>query len=180
MRISPMDDEHPLEQLLREAKKKDDLKAAAVVAEQRKASDLRDKVRLQWEQTKAGLIEEIARANAVLQRHGLSEQYTLRDLSESGTENIARCNLALAYPTKSPRSEYDLTVLAADGQIILLHRATGQRHQKLTVFTATRRNWENILIGLYEDHLKKGREPGPNIQSATSDSTTPTARRKSP
>ena len=68
-----MDDEHPLEQLLREAKKKDDLKAAAVVAEQRKASDLRDKVRLQWEQTKAGLIEEIARANAVLQRHSLSE-----------------------------------------------------------------------------------------------------------
>jgi hypothetical protein len=175
-----MDDEHPLERLLREAKKKDDLKAAAAVAEQRKASDLRDKVRLQWEQTKAGLIEEITRANAILQRHDRSERYTLRDLSESGTDNIARCNLALAYPSKSPRSEYDLTVLAADGQIILLHRATGQRHQKLTVFAATRRNWESILIGLYEDHLKKGRDPGPNIQPATSDGTTPTARRKSP
>ena len=180
MRSSLMDDEHPLERLLREAKKKEDLKAAAAVAEQRKASDLRDKVRLQWEQTKAGLIEEIARANAILHRHDLSEHYTLRDLSESGTDNIARCNLALAYPSKCPRSEYDLTVLAADGQIILLHRATGQRHQKLTVFTATRRNWESILIGLYEDHLKKGRDPGPNIQPATSDGTTPTARRKSP
>lgn len=180
MSSSPMDDEHPLERLLREAKEKDDLKAAAVVAEQRKASDLRDKVRLQWEQTKAGLIEEVARANAILQRHDRSEHYTLRDLSESGTDNIARCNLALGYPSKSPRSEYDLTVLAADGQIILLHRATGQRHQKLTVFTAARSNWESILISLYEDHLKKGRDLGLNIQPATSDSTTPTARRKSP
>jgi hypothetical protein len=175
-----MEDEHPLERLLREAKRKEDLKAAAADAEQRKASNLRDKVRLQWEQTKAGLIEEITRANAILQRHDLSEHYILRDLSESGTDNIARCNLALAYPSKSPRSEYDLTVLAADGQIILLHRATGQRHHKLTVFTATRHNWESILIGLYEDYLKKGREQGPNIQPATSDTPTPTARRKSP
>jgi hypothetical protein len=175
-----MDDEHPLERLLREAKKKDDLKAAAAVAEQRKASDLRDKVRLQWVQTKAGLVEEIARANAVLQRHGLAEHYTLRDLSDSGTENIARCNLALAYPSKSPRSEYDLTVLAADGQILLLHRATGQRHQKLTVFSATNHNWENILIGLYEDHLKKGRDPVPNTEAATNVTYTPAARRKSP
>ena len=174
-----MDDEHPLERLLREAKKIEDLKVATAAAEQRKASDLRDKVRLQWEQTKAGLVEEIARANAILQRHGLSEHYTLRDLSETGTDHIARCNLALAYPSKSPRSEYDLTVLAADGQIILLHRATGQRHQKLTVFTATRRNWENILVGLYEDHLKKGRDPGPNIEPATSDIRPSTVRRKS-
>jgi hypothetical protein len=174
-----MDDEHPLEQLLREAKRMDDLKAAAAAAEQRKASDLRDKVSLQWEQTKAGLIEEIARANAVLERHGLAEHYILRDLSESGTDHIARCNLALAYPSKSPRSEYDLSVLAADGQILLLHRATGQRHQKLTVFTATKRHWENILIGLYEDHLKKGRDAVANIEPAASVARPPTARRKS-
>jgi hypothetical protein len=174
-----MDDEHPLEQLLREAKKMDDLKAAAAAAEQRKASDLRDKVRLQWEQTKVGLIEEIARANAVLERHGLSEHYTLRDLSESGTDHIARCNLALAYPSKSPRSEYDLSVMAADGQIFLLHRATGQRHQKLTVFTATKRNWENILVGLYEDHLKKGRDAVANIEPATSITRPSAPRRKS-
>lgn len=49
-----MADEHPLEQLLRDAKEKDDLKAAAVVAEQRKALDFEDKVRLQWVRTKAG------------------------------------------------------------------------------------------------------------------------------
>ena len=43
-----MADEHPLERLLRDVKEKDDLKAAALVAEQRKALDLQDKVRLQW------------------------------------------------------------------------------------------------------------------------------------
>jgi hypothetical protein len=42
--------------------------------------------------------------------------------------------------------------------MILLHRATAQRHQKLTVFTASRENWETTLTGLFEDHLKKGRD----------------------
>src|ERR1700694_4366708 len=153
-----MADEHPLEQLLRDAKEKDNLKAAAVVAEQRKALDLEDKVRLQWVRTKAELDEEIERANAVLEKHNLPERYTFRELSQSGTDNIAHCNLALAYPSKSPRAEYDLTVLAADGRMILLHRATGQRHQKLTVFTASNRDWETTLTGLFADHLKKGRD----------------------
>lgn len=38
-----MADEHPLERLLRDAKEKDDLKAAVLVAEQRKALDLQEK-----------------------------------------------------------------------------------------------------------------------------------------
>ena len=50
--------------------------------------------------------------------------------------------------------------VATDGRMILLHRTTGQRHQKLTVFTVTSENWETALVGLYEDHLKKGREVG--------------------
>ena len=153
-----MADEHPLERLLRDVKEKDDLKAAVLVAEQRKALDLQDKVRLQWVRTRAALVEEIGRANAVLEKHSLPERFTFRELPEAGAGNIARCNLALAYPSKSPRAEYDLTVLAADGRMILLHRATAQRHQKLTVFTASRENWETTLTGLYEDHLKKGRD----------------------
>ena len=105
----------------------------------------------------------------------------MRELSETGTTNIARCSLALAYPSKSPRSEYDLTVLAADGRIILLHRTTGQRHQKLTVFTASKKNWETILTGLFEDHLKKARDPSQNpAEPATGVAPAPAARRKSP
>ena len=42
--------------------------------------------------------------------------------------------------------------------MILLHRATAQRHQKLTVFTASGENWETTLTGLFADHLKKGRD----------------------
>ena len=153
-----MADEHPLERLLREAKQKDDLKAAALVAEQRKSLDLQEKVRLQWVRTKALLIAEIARANEVLERYHLTERFTYRELPEPGSGNIARCNLGLAYPAKPPRAEYDLTVLSADGRMILLHRATAQRHQKLTVFTASRESWETTFIGLYEDHLKNGRD----------------------
>jgi hypothetical protein len=157
-----MAEEHPLEQLLRDRRQKDDAKAAALAAEQREALDLQDKVRLQWVRTKAGLSEEIERANAILEKHNLPERYALRELSETGSANIARCSLALAYPSKSPRSEYELTVLGADGRIILLHRATGQKHQKLTVFTAAKKNWETILTGLYEDHLKKRRDLSQN------------------
>jgi hypothetical protein len=153
-----MADEHPLERLLRDAKEMDDRKAAVLVAEQRRVLDLQEKVRLQWVRAKALLMAEIARANEVLERHNLPERFTCRELPEPGSGNIARCNLALAYPAKSPRAEYDLTVLSADGRMILLHRATAQRHQKLTVFTASRENWETTFIGLYEDHLKKGRE----------------------
>ena len=164
-----MADEHPLEQLLRDAKKKDDLKAAALVAEERKALDLQDKVRLRWDRTKADLVEEIERANAVIEKHNLRERYAFRELSEPGTGNIARGNLALAYSPKAPRAEYDLTVVAADGRVILVHRASGQRHQKLTVFTASRKDWETILTGLYEDHLKKGRDPSESLpEPATS------------
>ena len=97
-----MADEHPLERLLRDSKEKDDLKAAALVAEQRKALDLQDKVRLQWVRTKAELVEEIGRANAVLEKHSLPERFTLRELPEPGSGNIARCNLALAYPAEVP------------------------------------------------------------------------------
>ena len=176
-----MADEHPLEQLLRDAKEKDDVKAAALIAEQRKALDLQDKVRSQWVRTKAGLIEEIGRANAVLEKHSLPERFTLRELPESGTGNIARCNLALAYPSKSARAEYDLSVLAADGRMILLHRATGQRHQKLTVFTASGKDWETTLTGLFADHLKKGRDTGQHsAEPATGVDPEPVAARKSP
>src|SRR3977135_3983691 len=140
-----MADEHPLERLLRDVKEKDDLKAAVLVAEQRKALDLQDKVRLQWVRTRAALVEEIGRANAVLEKHSLPERFTFRELPEAGAGNIARCNLALAYPSKSPRAEYDLTVLAADGRMILLHRATGQRHQKLTGLTGSGTYWETSL-----------------------------------
>lgn len=170
-----MADEHPLEQLLRDAKEKDDINAAALLAEQRKSIDLHDKVRLQWPRTQADLMEEIKRANAVLEKHNLHDRYTYRDLPESGAGNIARGNLSLAYPSPSraPRYEYDLTVLAADGRIVLLHRTTGQQHQKLTVFTASRENWETVLTGLYRDHLKKGREPAQNLPA--SDARAPTA-----
>lgn len=175
-----MADEHPLERLLRDVREKDDLKAAALVAEQRKALDLQDKVRLQWVRTRAALIEEIGRANAVLEKHHLPERFALRELPEPGAGNIARCNLALAYPSKSPRAEYDLTVLAADGRLILLHRATAQRHQKLTVFTASRENWEMTLTGLFEDHLKKGRDAGqPSVEPATIVAPAPMAAQKS-
>jgi hypothetical protein len=153
-----MADEHPLEQLLRDAKQKDDAKAAAQATEQRQALDLQGKVRSQWARTKAELGEAIECANAILEKHNLPERYALRELPETGSANLARCNLALAYPSKSPRPEYDLTVLGADGRIVLLHRATGQRHLKLTVFTASKNDWETILTGLYEDHLKKGRD----------------------
>jgi hypothetical protein len=157
-----MVDEHPLEQLLRDAKAEDDLKASAQVAEQRKAHDLQDRVRSQWLRTRSELTEEIERANAVLEKHNLRERYAFREVPEAGSGNVARGNLTLAYAAKPQRAEYDMTVLAADGSLILLHRTTGQRHQKLTVFTATRKSWETVLIGLYRDHLKKGREPSPN------------------
>ncbi len=176
-----MADEHPLEQLLREAREKDEAKAAAVVAEQRKAHDLQDKVRAQWVRAKAGLVEEIGRANAILEKHSLPERYIFRELPEPGVGNIARCHFALAYPTKPPRAEYDLTVAASDGRMILLHRATGQRHQKLTVFTASRRDWETSLTSLYEDHLKKGRDPAVQpAEPATTIAPAPLAARKSP
>jgi hypothetical protein len=156
-----MADEHPLEKLLRDAKERDDAKAADLAVEQRKAYELQEKVRLEWERTKGELVDEIGCANAILERHSLFERYTLRDIAEPGTGNVARYNLSLAYPSKPARAEYDVAVVAADGRIDLLHRATGQRHQKLTVFTASRKSWESTLIALYEDHLKKGREqPG--------------------
>lgn len=163
-----MSEQHPLEQLLRDAKDKDDLNAAALDAEQRKASDLAEKVQLQWVQTKASLIDEIERANAVLAKHALRERYAFRELPDAGPDNISRGNLTLGYapPSKSPRAEYDLTVIASDGRITLLHRASGQRHQNLTIFTALGKNWETILIGLYRDHLKKGREPAQNLPLA--------------
>jgi hypothetical protein len=150
--------EHPLEHLLREAKKNDDVKAAALLARQRNQQDLEQRVRLDWERTKVALVEELGRANAVLEKHGLLERYAFREQAEAGPGNVARCNLALAYPAKPPRAEYDLSVVAVDGRIVLFHRATGQRHQKLTVFTASGKDWEAALIGLYEDHLKKGRD----------------------
>lgn len=160
-----MADEHPLEQLLRDAKDKDDLNAAALDAEQRKTSELQGAVQAQWVQTKADLVDEIERANAVLAKHNLRERYTFRELPDSGPGNLSRGNLGLGYapPSKSPRAEYDITVIAADGRIVLLHRASGQRHQNLTVFTALGKNWESILFNLYRDHLKKGREPAPNL-----------------
>lgn len=136
--------------------------AGRAVAEQRKAHDLQDRVRSQWPRTRGELIEEIERANAVLEKHNLRERCAFREVPEAGSGNVARGNLTLAYATKPQRAEYDMTVLAADGSVILLHRTTGQRHQKLTVFTATRKSWETVLIGLYKDHLKKGREPSPN------------------
>ena len=163
-----MSDEHPLEQLLRDAKDKDDLNAAAQGAELRKTFELQERVQARWVQSKASLIDEIERANAVLAKHALRERYAFRELPDSGPGNISRGNLALGYapPSKSPRAEYDVTVIAGDGRIILLHRASGQRHQNLTVFTALGKNWEAILTGLYRDHLKKGREPAQNVPLA--------------
>jgi hypothetical protein len=65
--------------------------------------------------------------------------------------------------------------------LILLHRATGQRHQKLTVFTVTSENWQTTLVGLYEDHLKKGREAvQPNIDPAGSGAASVISIKKSP
>ena len=176
---APMADEHPLEQLLRDAKKRDDAKAADLLAERRKATDLQEKVGLEWLRAKSELVDEIGRANAILEKHDLSERYTLRDLPEPGTGNVARCNLSLAYPSKPARAEYDVAVVAADGRINLHHRATGQRHQQLTVFAVSRRNWEAILIRLYEDHLKKGREPHSAAQEPATDDSAPAAVRKS-
>jgi hypothetical protein len=156
-----MADEHPLEKLLRETKERDDAKAADLAVERRNAYELQEKIRVEWERSKGELVDEISCANAILEKHNLSERYTLRDIPEPGTGNLARCNLSLTYPSKAPRAEYDVAVVVADGRIDLLHRATGQRHQKLTVFTASRKSWESALIALYEDHLKKGREqPG--------------------
>lgn len=161
-----MTDQHPLEQLLRDAKENDDMTAAARVEEQRKTLDLQEKVRLQWLQTKASLTNEIERANAVLEKHNVRERYSYRETPESGTGNVSRGNLALAYPapSKSTRAEYDMTVAAADGRVTLLHRATGQRHQNLTIFTASGKTWETSLTALYRDHLKKARDPGQNPQ----------------
>jgi hypothetical protein len=175
-----MADEHPLEKLLRDAKKRDDAKAADLVVERRKTLELQEKIRLEWERTKGELVDEIVCANAILERQNRSERYTLRDIAEPGTGNVARCNLSLAYPSKPARAEYDVAVVAADGRIDLHHRATGQRHQKLTVFTASRKSWESSLIGLYEDHLKKGREQNSTGQeSRTGVDPTAGAARKS-
>jgi hypothetical protein len=176
-----MADEHPLEQLLRDAKEKDDARIAAQAAELRNALALHEKARAQWVQIKADLVQEIGRANAILEKHHLLERFTIRELPDAGANSIARCNLALAYPTKAARAEYDLTVLAPDGRINLLHRATGQRHQKLTVFTASAKNWELTLTGLYEDHLKKGRDQSPLLaESPTKPSAAPVAAHGSP
>ena len=77
-----MADEHPLEQLLRDAKDKDDLTAAALDAEQRKTSELQEAVQTQWLETKVRLLDEIERANAILTKHNLRERYTFRELPE--------------------------------------------------------------------------------------------------
>jgi hypothetical protein len=172
-----MPDEHPLEQLLRDVKKLDDAKADALIVQQRAALDLQKRVGLEWVRAKAELVDEIDRANAILEKHGFPERYTLRDVSDQGAGNIARCNLSLGYPSKAARAEYDVGVAAADGRINLHHRATGQRHQKLTVFTASGKNWETCLIGLFEDHLKKGREPSSAVQDAPTVSPAPAARK---
>jgi rubrerythrin len=176
-----MTHEHPLERLLRDTKEKDDLAAAAWAEEQRKALALREQVSQQWGRTKADLLREIDRANSVLEKYGLRERFGYREQTEPGPGHVARCNLALAYPSKAARAEYDISALAADGRMILLHRATGQRHQKLTVFTATRENWETTLVGLYEDHLKKGREAAQlNTDPAGSDAVAAICIKKSP
>jgi hypothetical protein len=169
--------EHPLEKLLREAKERDDTKAADLAAERRITLELQQKIRLEWERAKTELVDEISCVNTILESHHLSERYTLRDIAEPGTGNVARCNLSLAYHSKPARAEYDVTVVAADGRIDLLHRATGQRQQKLTVFTASRKSWESALIGLYEDHLKKGREPTGQEPRPSVDPTTAPARK---
>ena len=110
-----MADEHPLEQLLRDAKQKDDAKAVALATEQREALDLQDKARSQWGRTKVGLDEEIQRANAILEKHNLPERYALRELSETGPANIARCNLALAtLPSLRAPSTTSLSWLLTD------------------------------------------------------------------
>jgi hypothetical protein len=155
-----MTQEHPLERLLRETREKDDLAAAARAEEQRKALALQEQVSQRWARTKTELLREIDRANSILEKYGLRERFGYREQTEPGPGHVARCNLTLAYPSKAARAEYDISVLAADGRMILLHRTTGQRHQKLTVFTVTSENWETALVGLYEDHLKKGREVG--------------------
>src|SRR5712671_5334251 len=105
-----MADEHPLEQLLRDAKGREDAKAAALVAQERTAIDLQEKISSEWMRTKNDLIAEIGRANAILEKHNLSERYTLRDLADPAAGNIARCNLSLAYPSKPARAEYDVAV----------------------------------------------------------------------
>jgi hypothetical protein len=153
-----MTQEHPLERLLRETKEKDDLAAAARAEEQRKALALQEQVSQRWARTKTELLREIDRANGVLEKYDRRERFGYREQTDPGSDYVARCNLALAYPSKAARAEYDISVLAADGRMILLHRTTGQRHQKLTVFTVTSENWETALVGLYEDHLKKGPE----------------------
>jgi hypothetical protein len=162
-----MTDQHPLEQLLRDAKQREDALAAAAMAQLRAADHLQEQVRSEWLRTKGELNSEIALANAVLENHDLSERYTLRDVPDAGTGNVARCNLGLAYPSKPARAEYDVVVEAGDGRINLHHRATGQRHQQLTVITATAADWRTTLVGLYEDHLKKGREPKSAAQAET-------------
>lgn len=153
-----MADEHPLEQILRDAKQFADAKAAALAAKQSRAYDLEIKVRGAWTDCKSRLATEVARANAVLEQHGLPERYTLRDIADVSAGIVERCNLALGIATKAPRAEYDLLVLAVDGRVTLFHRASGQRHQQLSALSATAKNWEAALLRLYEDHLKKGRE----------------------
>lgn len=83
-----MVDEHPLEQLLRDAKAEDDLKASAQAAEQREADDLQDRVRSQWLRTRSELTEEIERANAVLEKHNLRERYAFREVPKLGQATL--------------------------------------------------------------------------------------------
>lgn len=156
-----MADEHPLEQILRDAKQLADGKAAALAAKQNSASDLEMKVRGAWAGCKSILATEVARANAILEQHSLPERYTLRDIADVGAGIVERCNLALGIAAKPPRAEYDVSVLAVDGRVTLFHRASGQRHQKLSALSATDKDWEAALVRLYEDHLKKGREQDP-------------------
>lgn len=167
--------EHPLELILRDAKLLADGKAAALAAKQSSAAELEARVREAWAESKAQLGIEIVRANAVLDRHSIPESYTLRDIVEIGAGVVERCSLALGMPAKPPRAEYDLSVFAADGRITLFHRASGQRHQKLSVLDVSSKDWEAALIRLYEDHLKKARDQ--DMQSQLPDKSPP-ARKK--
>lgn len=170
-----MTEEHPLELILRDAKLLADGKAAALAAKKNSADELETRVRETWAESKAQLANEITRANAVLDRHLLPERYTLRDIADVGAGIVERCNLALGMPTKPPRAEYDLSVFAADGRITLFHRASGQRHQKLSVLDASNKDWEAALIRLYEDHLNNARDR--DVQPQAPDKST-TVRKK--
>ena len=65
-----------------------------------------------------------------------------RDLPEAGQATLPAATWRWRIPRNQPRAEYDLTVLSADGRMILLHRATASGIKSSLCSRHPARSWE--------------------------------------